>query len=102
MANGMPIEGVGNVVWTFDDVEGNEISIRTKAYYVPKAKARLLSPQRVFNKKRGVAGCFSGDEDKFSLKFNDLPALEMKYDERNSLPSVMLATAERPMLLKSI
>jgi hypothetical protein len=86
MANGMPIEGVGDVIWTFDDVQGNEISIKTKAYYVPKAKSRLLSPQRIFNKKRGVSGCFSGDEEKFSVKFNDLPALEMKYDARNSLP----------------
>jgi hypothetical protein len=74
------------VIWTFDDVQGNEISIKTKAYYVPKAKSRLLSPQRIFNKKRGVSGCFSGDEEKFSVKFNDLPALEMKYDARNSLP----------------
>jgi hypothetical protein len=45
---------------------------RDLAYYVPKAKARLLSPQRIFNKKLGVSGCFRGDQDKFSVNFNDL------------------------------
>ena len=40
--------------------------IRLQCYYVPESKMRLLSPQRLFNKKKGVIGKFEGDEGSLS------------------------------------
>jgi hypothetical protein len=68
MGKGLHIEGVGTVAWTFMAKYKSEIQLRVKAYYVPAAKARLLSPQKLFNKKSGVFGHFYGDEDKFTLQ----------------------------------
>ena len=48
MAQGMLIEGIGVVHWSFKS--GNtHLIIKTKCYYVPDSKARLISPQRLFN-----------------------------------------------------
>ena len=48
MANGLRIEGIGTVTWTFANLYGTEVRISGLTYYVPGAKARLLSPQRLF------------------------------------------------------
>jgi hypothetical protein len=61
MANDLKINGVGTVPWTFTPKDGSEVQIRTQAYWVPSAKARLLIPQRLFNKKQGVFGQYEGD-----------------------------------------
>jgi hypothetical protein len=45
-----------------------------------------LSPQRLFNKKKGIFGMFSGDEDKFELNLIDYPVISVPYDIRSSLP----------------
>jgi hypothetical protein len=79
MGKGLEIEGIGALVWTFDATDGSEVEIRTNAYYVPGAKARLLGPQKLFDKKRGVIGHFYGDEDKFSLKIGNCPEIEVGY-----------------------
>jgi hypothetical protein len=68
MANGIEIKGIGIIDWTFTAKDGTEVQIRTEAYHVPEANQRLLSPQRLFNKKKGIFGSYSGDEDKFELK----------------------------------
>ena len=44
MANGMKIEGVGKIKWSFRTKSGM-ITIHSKCYYVPASKARLISPQ---------------------------------------------------------
>jgi hypothetical protein len=67
MGKGLKIEGVGTVAWTFTAKDKSEIQLRVRAYYVPAAKERLLSPQKLFNKKSSVFGHFYGDEDKFTL-----------------------------------
>ena len=46
----MSIEGIGTVEWAFCAGKQN-IAIKTKCYYVLGCKARLISPQRLFNKK---------------------------------------------------
>ena len=91
MANGLRIEGHGDLTWKFTASDGSELRIRTTAYYVPSAKARLLSPQRLFNKTKGVRGFFRGDGETFKLALNDLPSLEVPYDTHSHLP-IALAT----------
>ena len=86
MAQGLKIEGVGPVTWTFRNSDGSELMIRSQCYYVPEAKVRLLSPQRLFNKAKGVVGKFEGDEETLSLQFEGCQRLVVEYDSRNHLP----------------
>jgi hypothetical protein len=86
MAQGMSVEGTGIVSWTFTADDGSEIEVRTHAYYVPKSAARLLSPRRLFNKKTGILGKFSGDEDSFYIYLNDNSAISTSCDARSGLP----------------
>jgi hypothetical protein len=50
MANDLEIKGIGTVAWTFDAADGSEIQLLTQAYLVQNSNARLLSPQKLFNK----------------------------------------------------
>jgi hypothetical protein len=86
MGKGLEIEGIGDLVWTFDATDGSVVEIRTNAYYVPGAKARLLSPQKLFDNKRGVFGHFYGEEDKVSLKIGNCPEIEVRYCTTYVLP----------------
>jgi hypothetical protein len=71
MANGIEAARIGSIAWTFTAKDVTEVQIHTEAYHVPSARQRLLSPQRLCNKKKGIFGTFSGDEDKFELYLND-------------------------------
>jgi hypothetical protein len=51
MENGIEIKGIGIIAWTVTVKDGTEVQICTDAYYIPESKQRLLSPQRLFNKK---------------------------------------------------
>jgi hypothetical protein len=86
MGKGLEIEGIGTLVWAFDAKYGSEVEVCTNAYYFLGAKARLLSPQKLFDKKRGVFGHFYGDEDKFSLKIGNCPEIEVGYCATSGLP----------------
>jgi hypothetical protein len=87
MANGLKIEGIGPVTWTFSNGAEAPITVTGMSYYVPQAKARLLSPQRLCNATTGtIAGRFEGDNHSFRLHFPGQPPLVIEYDERNSLP----------------
>ena len=86
MANGLKIEGVGPVTWTFSNKDGTEVQIRSQCYYVPQSKMRLISPQRLFNKEKGVSGWYKGDEESFRLQFDGCPCLIVEYDPRNHVP----------------
>ena len=37
MANGLKIEGLGSVTWTFANGAGSDVCVRGMAYYVPQA-----------------------------------------------------------------
>jgi hypothetical protein len=97
MANNLEIRGVGTVCWTFEAADGLDIQIRKQAYWVPKPKARLLSPQKLFkNKKRGTFGRYEGDEDEFHLLLNWEPIISVPYDTRSSLPIGYAHTGQAP------
>jgi hypothetical protein len=102
MANGIEIQGIEIIAWTFTAKYGTEVQIRTEAYYVPEAKQRLLSPQRLFNKNKGIFGSYSGDEDKFELKLNGNPIIPVPYDSRSALPIAELLVGPEPEPTKNI
>jgi hypothetical protein len=86
MAGNLDIMGVGTVSWTFLASDGSEIQIRTIAYWVPNAKARLRSHQKLFKKSQGVSGRYEWDEDTFNLYLYNHPPITVAYDDRSSLP----------------
>ena len=86
MANGLRIEGVGSVTYTFSNGENDDVVVRSMAYYVPKAKARLLSPQQLFDASTGMQGSYKGDQTSFRLHLKGSASLIVEYDDRNSLP----------------
>ena len=63
MANGAKIEGVGPVTWTFSNKEGTEVQICSQCYFVSQSKMRLINPQFLFNKEKGIHGWYKGDEE---------------------------------------
>jgi hypothetical protein len=65
MANGMRIEGLDTVTWDFVNTTGPNVRVQGLAYYVPASKARLLSPQCVFNPSTGVTGHYKGGTNHF-------------------------------------
>jgi hypothetical protein len=85
MGQGMKIEGVGVVKWTFMDKD-TELTIETQCYYVPQARSRLISPQRLFCKGKGVTGSFSVEETSTTLAFTGHSPLNIEYDSRSNLP----------------
>ena len=100
MANGLRIEGLGPVTWTFANGGNKPASVTSMAYYVPKAKARLLSPQRLFDPTTGTQGYYEGDHESFRLIRQGQDPLIVEYDERNSL-SIGYATIGQASKLPS-
>jgi hypothetical protein len=69
MANGMRIEGIGNIQWSFRTSD-KLLVVHSRCYYVPQSKARLISPQRLFNKAKGVEGTFTVLEEHALISVN--------------------------------
>ena len=88
LANGLNIAGIGTVRWKFRS-KGSILSVISSAYYVPKAKARLISPQRLFNAEKGVTGRFIVEETKTTLIFDDVGEVEVDYEDKNHLPTAL-------------
>jgi hypothetical protein len=86
MANDLEIKGIGMVALSFDAAGGSEIQLLTQAHWVPNSKARLLSPQKLLNKKRGTFGQHQGDEESIHLILDDNTSIDISYDIRSSLP----------------
>ena len=86
MANGLKIEGIGLVTWTFVASDGFPLTVQGLSYYVPQAPARLLSPQRLFDSSNGVHGHYEGDHLSFRLYIQGAAPLIVEYNSHNSLP----------------
>lgn len=86
MANRLQIEGVGPVTWTFANGSNASVCLRGMAYCVPQAKARLLSPQHLFDGTTGLQGYNQEDHQSFRLLVAGMEPLVIKFDDRNSLP----------------
>ena len=85
LALGLPINGKRTIEWIFETATENVV-IRTQAYYVPNGNVRLLSPQRLFNKDKGIIGEFTCREEHASLQFQGVPNVIIDYDSRSKLP----------------
>ena len=57
-----------------------------QCYYVPDSKARLLSPQRLFQEDQGLTGEFRVQQHHSLLEFDGLPSLHISHDEWSHLP----------------
>ena len=83
MARGMKIEGKGTVEWTFITTHETTLTVKIICYYVPACKTRLLSPQRLFNKSKGIRGKCIVVEDHSTLQFEEISPLIIEYNSRN-------------------
>ena len=93
MAAGAEISGVGEIAWTFGCNNGDQLSIVTKCYYVPSANTRLLSPQKLLDKRNGQSGKYWGDEDMFHLEYDQQPGIDIPYSLESNLPIGYAAVA---------
>jgi hypothetical protein len=95
-ANGTKIEGIEIVAWTFSWKDGTEVQLRLEAYYVPTSNQRILSPQTLLCKEKGIFGSYSGDEENFKLKLSDQAVIVIPYDNRSSLPIIEVLVGPEP------
>ena len=65
------------------------MTVVSSTYYVPMAKARLISPQRLFNSNKGVTGKFIVEERHATLSFDDSGNIHIDYDTSNHLPTAL-------------
>ena len=86
MADGLEVMRIGEISWTIVANDNTEVQFVTDGYYAPQGKARLLSPQRIFNNQQGILGYYRGDEDKLSLWIDGLPTIEIPYNLSSGLP----------------
>ena len=86
LANGIQIEGIGLVKWSIKS-KAKTVIVSSMCYYVPKANARLISPQRLFNKKKGLTGRFTCMEEHAELTYDGIGALRIDYNDGNFLPT---------------
>jgi hypothetical protein len=86
MANGLKIEGIGLVTWTFVASDGSPLTLQGLSHYVPHTPARLLSLQRLFDPSRGIHGHYEGHHLSFRLYVQGAAPLIVEYDGHNSLP----------------
>ena len=88
ISKGLPIAGIGTVCWAFSTTDGNVRVLKLPAYYVPKAKVRLLSEHTLLQTyqgesilalatKRGLSG-MGGDPSRGRI--------EAQVDGRTNLP----------------
>ena len=78
------VQGVGWVEWSVRDSKGQVALIRTRAYYVPKADIRLMSPQTYF--ELHDAGNAVLDRFGMTLNTHDKVTLEFPYHPNSNLP----------------
>ena len=86
MASGAAVLGEGDIAWTFNCNNGEQLTMMTKCYHVPKASTRLLSPQKRFDKANGQSGKYWGDEEMFHLEYLSKPVLNIPYSLNSNLP----------------
>ena len=65
------------------------MTVVSSAYYVSAARARLISPQRLFNAAKGVVGRFLVEEVHTTLTFDGVGDIRIDYDTNNHLPTAL-------------
>lgn len=88
LANGLETKGIETVHWKFRSKTG-VMTVVLLAYYIPAARVRLISPQRLFNTAKGVVGRFLVDEAHTTLTFDGVGDIRIDYNTNNHLPTVL-------------
>jgi len=89
MAQGLRIEGVGNVLWSIEDAEGQLRMLKLPAYYVPKCNVCLLGTISCLQKYKGE----SIHQDDSGLRLSGVPSDLMRgtivtpINPKNNLPT---------------
>ena len=91
LANGLHVEGEGQVQWSFLSDEGTFITLQTKAYYVPSAGQRLISPQYVAQERHRehpdrIEKLLDLDHACVRVNFPEQGTLTVPYDKASNLP----------------
>jgi len=85
IAKGLQIQGVGTVEYTIQDDANNDVTLRLKAYWVPKIgnELRLISPQgiRTVEGHRGSFICHTQDDTEDAALRGSDAELQFKKDE---------------------
>ena len=94
------IEGVGTVHWSFIGDNGDQVTLITPALYVPAAKARILSPQRLFQTDNTKDGKFVVRGKLSHLDMPNAPSILIAHDGDNHLPimDAVRPSAAEPMV----
>ena len=87
------VAGEGLVKWRVLDRFGSEYSIEVKAYHIPKASVRLLSPQYLYQGKLAIDG--NQNEYMYSIKLKDGTILDAPYGAAN-LPLLKMSNPIQP------
>ena len=100
VANGLCIEGVGSVKWSFNHTDGTEMAIQSSAYYVLNAKAQLLTPQQLFDKPTGINRYDRGDHHPVQLVIDGCAPVVIDYNKPSSfsIGSTNFGTNQAPQL----
>ena len=87
-AGGIDIAGIGPIKWSFRAGD-KYLVVHSMCYHVPDCKARLISPQRLFNKSKGAEGSFICLEEHAILSYPGICDLTIDYDSRTHLPTAV-------------
>lgn len=89
--------GIGTVRWTLRDDRGRRRIIETKAYYVPDARVRLLSPQRYLHEQQGGTFLITSNKSIFTFPGHDKPKLTFHmWDGSSNRPDLPIAYVASP------
>ena len=81
--------GQGTVHWKIQDMFGMVRTIAIKAYYVPEASIRLMSPQQYFQEHKSGHAEFDGEEMAIHLP-SDKGVMKFPFHKGNNLPFMLL------------
>ena len=89
LADSVAVKGSGWVEWKVRDNLGQVALVRTRAYYVPTATVRLLSPQVYFGLQNGGSCTF--DSDNMTMNTPDGLELNFEFQKTSNLPFMLLS-----------
>jgi hypothetical protein len=84
------VAGEGMISWKVLDREGREVEIQLRAYHMPAASVRLLSPQSLFNAVKGSDGY--QNHKKYTIMLPNKRFLDAPYGRAN-LPLLALSNS---------
>ena len=88
-SDSVAVKGSGWVEWKVRDSTGQIALVRTRAYFVPEANVRLLSPQVYFG-MAGAGNC-SFDSENVAINAPNGAELNFEFEKTSKLPFMLLS-----------